>query len=280
MDQTNGVNANITADRGAHVEAHYHVHNNYGPQIHNHAPQGRANHARDPARDRVDDIRRANADNPSCRALADRANDYFLQEVRSASNLESLKRRLERLPGEVGERFNRETGTQRPGVAGGMTITESTHLQNIVENYRHCFQTADVQPQGVNTFERTRKVHSELKRSYYFLKQPADGVPAAPTRIVESVRQPTRREFIAIFTQLKGFSPVLWRSFLETMLDHTTKNAGNLGAGGCSVVKLGYELCRSDLQEKYVALRQQAPSIDRNRIVRSPIIPTVEHQTG
>jgi len=127
-------------------------------------------------------------------------------------------------------------------------------------------------------FSRISKHDTGLDQSYYIFTTPeCDGT--FNRRVIKSLSSPNANEYTRVFNQLKGFSPSLWRAFLEYSNDpHSENNAVRLGCGGYSKIKLGCEVSRLDGFLEYLALRQQTPKIHDHLQLARVMRPEVPYQ--
>jgi len=124
------------------------------------------------------------------------------------------------------------------------------------------------------TFIRTSKHDTGFAHSIYGFKLPA-GANGPQLRFVKSIPRPDPRDYIAMFTQLQGFSPRLWRACSSAF---SSIRGGRLGQGSFSLAKLGFELQVGSAHPRFVALRQQAPTISSFGRAKAVAKPTVEHK--
>jgi len=174
--------------------------------------------------------------------------------------------------------WNRRLGTaSSTDSARDISPAQRRMLDSIcAKNHQLFDQRLATAPQQLE-FGRISKKDSGLNSSYYVFIDTRSG--QRPQRIIESVRHPKAKEYLEAFEQLKGFSPTLWRSFLAHTINPAERRGGELGTGGCSTVKLGYELGKSDLAPKLVAIRQQKPAVDNHAHVHSVVRPQVAHRS-
>jgi len=246
-------------------------------QPHDQPLAGEADSASDLARrDLVAGVRARNS------ILLGRINETFHEQSRCACSTDDLRTRTDRLYLDTLNTWRQSLGTVSGSESNGQLVIprdDQRDLQKICDTSKQLFARALDAPAQQLSFNRVRKTESGLDRSYYVFTTPPNGSqPIQQQRVIESVRQPTLAEYVAVFKQIKGFSPVLWRAFMQHCEGTpAASSGGKLGAGGCSSVKLGFEMCRSNRQPKFVALRQQTPEIVDAGHIKPVMRPEVEH---
>jgi|GEM_PF-2753774 len=205
----------------------------------------------------------------------------FQDNPRLACSVEDFKMRNRQVPRQVFNDWQRTRGTDTTnGNLVEMSKSQHDYLRETCSKSQRLFSKyLKLQPDEPD-FKRIRKRNTGLNRSYYIFTTPKGG-GNFERRVIESVRSPNLTEYAGIFEQLKGFSPTLWRAFLEHNIDRQAKDlGGRLGRGGFSTVKLGYEICRTDHSKKYLALKLLKPQMQDNLQAQEVIRPEVPYENS